>query len=442
MHATSSSDKHASMILYISLLLLCLIFVSPLKAQGQASAANTQPTPLPSAGAARDSAAVSPTAQTATPVGQQNSSAPATSVPVPRMIGIETKRAGLDDLITLRVENLKTLIQQSQCVGYETGCEKQEIILFLNGRPLKGEYPEVILPEDQLVQFHLNRTAGNEDLWGDLLGNPRGFLKPIRAGVGLENGYPLEGAQDFEFIVIHEWGFWTCLALMAIVLLSILYLGRKTSLLRASSAQRDDNKLHPYSLGRVQMAFWFVLVVTSFLLIWLITGEYGTITSSTLVLIGIGAGTALGATLVDNSKFSTAATQTADYEAEKTMLANRINEIKSSLADANNLPPNERDLQAELDTKQARLFAVSSMLDQLRAQPLTPASQSFFRDILSDNGGVSFHRMQIVVWTIVLGIIFVNSVYDRLSMPEFSGTLLALMGISSGTYLGFKGTEK
>jgi hypothetical protein len=215
-------------------------------------------------------------------------------------------------------------------------------------------------------------------------------------------------------------------------------------LLRSSSTKRDDNKLYPYSLGRTQMAFWFILVVSSFLLIWLITGEYGTITSSTLVLIGIGAGTALGATLVDNSKSSTAAGQTIDYEAEKTMLTNRINEIKSSLADTNNPPPNASDLQAELDSKKARLFVVSSMLDQLRAQPNTPASQGFYRDLLSDGGntGVSFHRMQIITWTIVLGIIFVNSVYDRLAMPEFSGTLLALMGISSGTYLGFKGTEK
>jgi hypothetical protein len=360
------------------------------------------------------------------------------------MIGIETKRAGLGELISLRVENLITLVKQSECIGNEPNCQKQEIVLFLNGRPLVGEYPEVILPDEQLVQFHLNRRAGNEDLWGDLLGQPRGFVKPINVSVGLENGYPLEGAQKLDLVVVHEAGFWSCLVLLLILLLSTIYLGRRTPLLRSSSARRDDNKLYPYSLGRTQMAFWFILVVSSFLLIWLITGEYGTITSSTLVLIGIGAGTALGATLVDNSKSSTAASQTIDYEAEKTMLTNRLNEIKSSLADPNNPPPNASDLQAELDSKKARLLVVSSMLDQLRSQPDTPASQGFFRDLLSDTGnaGVSFHRMQIITWTIVLGIIFVNSVYDRLAMPEFSGTLLALMGISSGTYLGFKGTEK
>jgi hypothetical protein len=43
-----------------------------------------------------------------------------------------------------------------------------------------------------------------------------------------------------------------------------------------------------------------------------------------------------------------------------------------------------------------------------------------------------------LVWTLVLGILFIYSVWYRLSMPEFSATLLALLGISSGTYLGFK----
>ena len=53
-------------------------------------------------------------------------------------------------------------------------------------------------------------------------------------------------------------------------------------------------------------------------------------------------------------------------------------------------------------------------------------------------GGVGDLRLQIFVWTIVLLIIFVRSVYDQLAMPDFSATLLGLMGISGGTYLGFK----
>ena len=59
-------------------------------------------------------------------------------------------------------------------------------------------------------------------------------------------------------------------------------------------------------------------------------------------------------------------------------------------------------------------------------------------DILRDDTGVSFHRFQMVGWTLVPGVVFVTSVYRELALPDFSATLLGLMGISSGTYLGFK----
>ncbi len=51
---------------------------------------------------------------------------------------------------------------------------------------------------------------------------------------------------------------------------------------------------------------------------------------------------------------------------------------------------------------------------------------------------MSFHRFQIIVWTLVLGVVFCSEVLTKLAMPSFDSTLLILMGISSGTYLGFK----
>ena len=65
-------------------------------------------------------------------------------------------------------------------------------------------------------------------------------------------------------------------------------------------------------------------------------------------------------------------------------------------------------------------------------------SRGFIRDILSGGADYSLQRFQIAVWTIVLGIMFISSVYNSLTMPDFSATLLGLMGISSGTYIGFK----
>jgi hypothetical protein len=42
----------------------------------------------------------------------------------------------------------------------------------------------------------------------------------------------------------------------------------------------------------------------------------------------------------------------------------------------------------------------------------------------------------------VVGAFFVAGVYNSLAMPEFSTTLLALLGISAGTYLSFKFPER
>ena len=70
-------------------------------------------------------------------------------------------------------------------------------------------------------------------------------------------------------------------------------------------------------------------------------------------------------------------------------------------------------------------------------------------DLLSENevtAGegrvITFHRFQIVVLTLILGTVFVSEVLTKLAMPAFDPTLLVLMGISSGTYLGFKVSAK
>ena len=63
-------------------------------------------------------------------------------------------------------------------------------------------------------------------------------------------------------------------------------------------------------------------------------------------------------------------------------------------------------------------------------------------DLLAENDVITFHRFQIFVWTLVLGIMFVSNVYSELAMPQFSATLLGLLGISAGTYVGFKIPEQ
>jgi hypothetical protein len=49
-----------------------------------------------------------------------------------------------------------------------------------------------------------------------------------------------------------------------------------------------------------------------------------------------------------------------------------------------------------------------------------------------------YKHNSIAVWTVVLSIVFIKQVYENLAMPEFNTTLMGLLGLSAGTYLGLK----
>jgi hypothetical protein len=256
----------------------------------------------------------------------------------------------------------------------------QGIVLFLDGMPIKGDKPESCDTELGHVRYRLLRTKDDEDAWHTLLGSPKGYTNNITVSVGSDTHISASSTASFDLEVIPRPQFLAFLALFALSLAVFIYLCRTTSLVRSGTHPVPHER--PYSLSLFQMSFWFFLVIASYVFMWLITDELDTITDSVLGLIGIGAATALGAALIDKNKTA--------------------------------------------------------------PKPDEPGGKSrgFLNDVMSDPTGVSLHRFQMFVWTIVLGVIFIGSVYKSLEMPEFSATLLGLMGISSGTYLGFKVPEK
>ncbi|MBV8519809.1 MAG: hypothetical protein JO197_20630 [Acidobacteria bacterium] len=255
------------------------------------------------------------------------------------------------------------------------------IVLFLNGIPIDGMPPESCDPYSGTVRYFLDRDTPNDEAWHRLLGSPRGFQRVVRVSIGAGEQFSYPTLATMKLSVIPEPEFYTFVILLAASLVLLLLLCSRTTLIRNTVPPVTGGK-HPFSLARTQMAFWFFLVLCGYVFCWLITKELDTITASVLALIGIGSGTALGGALIDTN---------------------------------------------------------ASPGAQLTAQP----SQGFLRDVLGETGGgISLYRFQMFVWTFVLGIIFVSSVYAQLAMPDFNATLLGLMGISSGTYLGFKFPEK
>jgi hypothetical protein len=211
-------------------------------------------------------------------------------------------------------------------------------------------------------------------------------------------------------------------------------------------------RLGPFNLGRTQMAGWFYLVISAYVLLWLITGNLGSISASLLALMGISAGTALGDVMIDGSKRKARQDQLDAFAAERAALEMQMTKLSAPVAEGGSALAEKAPTDTAGQVKQAlassQLISIQTRLQQITqavdriGQPGPCRSEGFFKDILSDGVGYGFHRFQMVAWTVVLMIIFIRCVYQDLRMPEFDDKLLGLIGLSSGTYIGFKFPEK
>lgn len=350
----------------------------------------------------------------------------------------------LDDVVELHVENLEKWAENHDI---------NKLVPYINGRAIKGNYPEEIHLERGRVIFHLQITPESKDAWIDLLGEPNAMKRPVTLSTGLETGSAFDSvhAKDNPVPLTVISPVYGILAILVILITFILlvWLARKTNIIREPGPPPASGKRRPYNLGRAQMAFWFFLIYASYTTIWLITAALDTITASLLALMGISAGTALGEALIDNGKDTAKTNQVRDLTAEKQAIEQTITQNQGQVDSINALSAptvteqaNRDAINRQLIEGRTRIGQIDQQLHTLTAESAPTVSQGFLRDILSDGSGYSFHRFQIFAWTIVLGIIFVSSVYNGLTMPEFSPTLLGLMGLSAGTYIGFKFPEQ
>ena len=144
----------------------------------------------------------------------------------------------------------------------------------------------------------------------------------------------------------------------------------------------------PYSLARTQLAVWTVVISCSYIFLAFCGPAVINLGTSptAIALLGISAGTTGVANVIDNSQ-------------------------------GTNAEPNGKRHQDE-------------------------PSKGFLIDILSDNNGVSIHRFQNAIWTIVAIAVYVWQICPgQTKLPELDNTLLSLTGISSAAYLGLKMNE-
>jgi hypothetical protein len=274
-----------------------------------------------------------------------------------------------------------------------------KLTLVLNGESL-GDLPVHASPgKDATFVFALARTSANDAVWRRQLGLGRGGgAVPIAVGYS-DKSTTAPASVRLAFFPS------TTAAVCVLLLLALLVIVAVACAWKGML--RDAGPGSSLSLGRCQMFVWTLLVTGSFLVLWGVTGATDTITTQALVLIGISGATALGSVLVDASKSAGPLASIATAQA--------------ALASA---------------AKAEKPAAQMSVDDAVAASPFKPMGG--IADLLQDGKGWSLHRMQMVVWTLILAVLFVFDVARDLAMPQFGDTLLALMGISAGTYLGFK----
>ena len=274
---------------------------------------------------------------------------------------------------------------------------------------------------------------------------------------------------DVQFDLVNGWRQVSLFALIGVIGAGFLWLAKSTDVIRDPLAPLRPDGAKPFSLARAQMAFWFLLVVGSYVYLWLLTSSVDGLNKTALMLVGIPSLTALGAFAIDAGRSQgvnfTVLRARAEQDAvngpvdlkgmlkDKTIPAQR-KKIADVLAQREQLlvartAISSGDSEAltastrQLDTNQRELlrlqFELDSMEYDLAYLQRAPIAQLVL-DWLTENQSrtVSFHRFQMLAWTLVLSVIFLARVLDQLAMPEFSDTVLGLMGISSGTYLGFR----
>jgi hypothetical protein len=324
----------------------------------------------------------------------------------------------------------------------EADTDQKEITLYVNGidTGVRAQKSDAVAGT---MTFPLDRNDKNRDVWAPLLYDPIFHRRDEMAiSAGLHGDAPLPRLATSNMTIVFDklylvglmW-LWVFL-IVAIVIVTILY-ARNSDMLR--DGPQVGGVRQTYSLARVQMAWWFVLIVVAFVLIWVVTGDRDTIPVSALALMGISAATALTAVAITPRGDERAAAERDRLTKIKTSAATRIDDLDAEILTTADPVANAKLVQLKADAQKEIDDANIAIAGVRSSYP----SKNLWSDMVTDDrGSVALDRFQIVVWTIVLGGIFIASVIWELTMPEFSATLLALMGISSGTYVGFKIPQK
>jgi hypothetical protein len=195
--------------------------------------------------------------------------------------------------------------------------------------------------------------------------------------------------------------------LIAVFLFYAIKYFRTTALCRDDSYIINSNNLlelrpekeRPYSYARTQLFWWTMIICTCYSIFFALYGHLLPLTPTCIILLGGGLATQLLGKTIDQSQLQ--------------------NTVDDTTKDAVPNPVRHQDKNT---------------------------TKGFLKDILSDDNGISIHRLQSVIFNIIYGIGFIGYFINSMScceypLIEFEGWQLTLLGISAAGYLGMKTTE-
>jgi hypothetical protein len=340
---------------------------------------------------------------------------------------------GLNDRLFLAV----SLAGGQSTAADKTPAKLDDWRLSINGVEIDDAELSWEAGDDQTVVLSgkLKRTDSSKTAWTELLAQKlSAHTVPVTVTDASKKPLPSEAYFNLQVVQL-KWYSWILLGILLILMIILMTQDRLLEMLREDGPYKNEGLAGAkaaYSLSRVQMFYWFSIAIICYVVIWIITSDRDTINNDVLTLMGISAGTFLGAVSIDSSKKSQAQSELPDATAKLQQTQAAAATITAVAGPGH--PDTVAASQAETIQQQA--------VDRLNDRTLADYNENFLTDILSDENGLSFHRFQIFAWNLVLGVIFVASVVQTLGMPTFGNTLLGLMGISGGTYLGFKFPEQ
>ncbi|HLR05015.1 MAG TPA: hypothetical protein VK117_04330, partial [Pyrinomonadaceae bacterium] len=146
--------------------------------------------------------------------------------PPPKVVAIDG-HLELDTIVGVEVEHFSE---------WAATHDATKLVPFINGRAVRGNYPEEIHPDRNRLHFHLGIKPQNKELWNDLLGAPHGLRHDVTFTIGLENESPFDSvfnqSQPLPLTVISPVYGVICLLVILFTLALFVWLTRTTNLIR------------------------------------------------------------------------------------------------------------------------------------------------------------------------------------------------------------------